>query len=107
LAASRTRQAMPQAEGPCSAAKYQRAVLFVIGDQVDAALPPQVHVLGAVLRDAGEAHRFEHRFQHALFRRAELDEFEAVKALLPGTPVVAGRRAGQGGGPVDGRSDCQ
>ena len=53
---------------------------FVIGDEVDAALPPQVHVLGTMLRDAGEAHRFEHRFEDALFRRAELDEFEAVEA---------------------------
>ena len=34
----------------------------------------------AVPRDPGKAHGLKHRFQHTLFRRAELDEFEAVEA---------------------------
>ena len=57
-----------------------RAVLFVIGDQVDAALPPQLHILGTVTGDLGKAHGGKHRFQYALGGRAKFDEFKAVEA---------------------------
>ena len=57
-----------------------RAAGFVIEDEVDPALAPQMHILGAVRGDVGKAHRFENRFHHALFRGAEFDEFEAVEA---------------------------
>jgi hypothetical protein len=71
---------MPQAEGPCSAASRRRGCAARIGDQVDVALPPQLHVLGPVPRDADEAHRGENGFQHALFGRGKFDELEAVEA---------------------------
>ena len=56
------------------------AARFVIGDQVDFALAPQLHILRAVPGDLREAHRGEHRFKHAFDRGAEFDEFEAVEA---------------------------
>ena len=56
------------------------AARLVVGDQVDAALPPQLDVLRPVPRDAGETHALEYRLQHAPFGRAELDELEPVEA---------------------------
>ena len=53
---------------------------LVIDDQIDSALPPQMHVLGAMLGDAGEAHDFEHRLEHAALGRTKFDKFKAVKA---------------------------
>ena len=35
---------------------------FVIGDQVNLALPPQMHIFGPMLRHAGKAHAGKHRF---------------------------------------------
>jgi hypothetical protein len=77
------------ADAPAHAAR-RRAVLggeigrgrfgFVIGDQVDPALAPQLDVLRAVARDEREAHRFEHGFENALLRRRKFDELEAVEA---------------------------
>jgi len=67
--------------GPMLAGKIPGGRLgFIVDDQVDPALPPQMHVLGTVPGDAGKAHDLEHRFQHALFRRAEFDKFKAVQA---------------------------
>ena len=59
---------------PCGTAR------FVIEDQIDLALPPQVDVFRAMRCHMGEAHRLEDRFDHALFGSAEFDEFEAVEA---------------------------
>ncbi|MNH54606.1 hypothetical protein D3C87_1748410 [compost metagenome] len=56
------------------------AVRFVVEDQVDCALTVQVHVLGAVGRDFGEAHDLEDRLQGARHRRCELNEFKAHQA---------------------------
>ena len=53
---------------------------FVVGDQVDFTLPPQMDVFGAVLRDTGEAHACKNRFQNTLFGGSEFDEFKAIKA---------------------------
>jgi len=54
---------MPHTDGPCSAAKYEHAVGFVVEDQVDLALAIQVHVFGTMGRDLGEAHDLEDRLQ--------------------------------------------
>ena len=64
------------------------AARFVIKDQVDPALAPQVHILRSVRGDMGEAHRFEHRLDRALFRSAEFDEFEAVTFKRSGISVL-------------------
>ena len=58
----------------------RRAPRFVIGDEVDLALAPQLHVLAAVARDEAEAHPGERGLEHALVGRGELEEFEAVEA---------------------------
>src|SRR3546814_1295032 len=66
------------ADAPAHAAR-RRAMLggeigggrfgFVIGDQVYAALTPQLDVLRAMARDQRETHRFEHGFENTLFGR--------------------------------------
>jgi len=56
------------------------AAWLIIGDQIDAALTPQMHVFGAVLGHQSETHGLEHRLQRALFRRTKLDEFEPIEA---------------------------
>ena len=67
--------------GTVFAGEIPRGTLrLVVQDEVDLALAPQVDILRAVPCDKGKTHCLEHRFDHALFRRAELDEFEAVEA---------------------------
>lgn len=53
---------------------------FVVQNQVDATLPIQVHILGAVGRDLGEAQHLEYRLQYARGRGRQFDEFEAHQA---------------------------
>ena len=53
---------------------------FIIDDKIDLALAPELHILGAVAGNLLEAHRFKNRFDLALFRRTEFDEFKAIKA---------------------------
>ena len=55
------------------------AARFVIEDQIDLTLTPQLHVLAAVAGDVGEAHGLEDRFDHALLGSTKLDEFETVE----------------------------
>src|SRR3546814_9800182 len=54
---------------------------FVIGDQVDPALTPQLDVLRAVARDQRETHRFEHRLENALFGRRKFRSEEHTSEL--------------------------
>ena len=58
----------------------RRAARFVIGDQVDPALAPQLHLFGPVIGDMGKAHPRKDGFQRAGIGRAEFDEFEPVEA---------------------------
>src|SRR5690606_41742292 len=58
----------------------RRAFRFVVGDEVDLPLAPQLDVLAAMAGDQREPHALECLFEHALLGRAELEEFEAVKA---------------------------
>ncbi|MCY1399143.1 hypothetical protein D9M71_141930 [compost metagenome] len=53
---------------------------FVVENQVDAALAVQLHVLGAVRGNMGEAHDLEDRLQGIGGGRGELDEFKAHQA---------------------------
>jgi hypothetical protein len=53
---------------------------FVIGDEIDLALPPQIDILGAMTGDMHKAHRRENGFQQAALGRAKLDELEAIEA---------------------------
>ena len=61
-------------EEPCRAAR------FVVQDQVDLPLPPEIDILRAVRCDVGKPHGLENRFDDAFFGGAEFDEFEAVEA---------------------------
>ncbi len=53
---------------------------FIIGDQIDPALTPQVDMLAAMGCDMGEAHRLKHRLKLAFFRRAKFHKFKAIEA---------------------------
>ena len=66
---------------------------LIIGDQVDAALAPQLHILGAVPGDLGKAHRLENRLQNAFFRRRELDELESIEASGIVEQISHGKKA--------------
>ena len=57
-----------------------RRLGLVVDDQVDAALPPEMDILAAMLGNLGKAHDREHRFEHAAFGRAKFDKFKAVQA---------------------------
>ena len=63
---------------------------FAIGNQVDAALAPQLHRLGAVIGNMGKAHAREHWFEQTRFGRGELDELEAVQAKRVFEQIVHG-----------------
>ena len=41
---------------------------LIIGDEIDAALAPQLNILGAMARDLRKAHGFEDGLEHAFFR---------------------------------------
>ncbi len=56
------------------------AVRLIVEDQVDRALAIQVHVLGTVGRDFGEAHDLEDRLQGVRGWRCEFDEFKTHQA---------------------------
>ncbi|MNC35786.1 hypothetical protein D3C75_842810 [compost metagenome] len=56
------------------------ALRLLVEDQVDVALAVQVHVLGAVGGDLGEAHHGEDGFQGVRRRGGEFDELEAHQA---------------------------
>ncbi len=58
--------------------KSSWASRFVVGDQVDLTLTPQMHVLRPVRGDMGEAHRCEYGFEQAFFGGGKFDEFESV-----------------------------
>ena len=80
-AASLTRNAIAQAEGPCGARELlAEALRFRIDDEIDVALPVQRHVLAAVARDDRKPHARKQRPQLLRVRRRVLDEFEAVGA---------------------------
>ncbi len=53
---------------------------LVVDDEIDIALAPQVHVLGAMPGHVGKAHHLEHGFQRAALRGGVLYELEAVQA---------------------------
>jgi hypothetical protein len=57
-----------------------RAAWLIIGDQIDAALTPQMHILAAVRGDMGKSHCLKHRLKLALFRCTEFNKFKAIKA---------------------------
>ena len=57
-----------------------RAARFVIGDQVDPALAPQLDVLRPVPGDLDKAHGGEDRFEQPALGRGEFDELEPVEA---------------------------
>ncbi len=56
------------------------AVGLVVEDQIDRALAIQVHVLGTVGRDLGEAHDLEDRLQGVRGRGCKFDELKAHQA---------------------------
>jgi hypothetical protein len=99
LCASRTRNARPQALGPCSAAKVGgQAARLAVDDEVAVALAVQQHVLAAVAGHQAEAHLLEQRLQHAGRGRRELDEFEAHQAHRVVEQVGMACLRGLGGG---------
>lgn len=53
---------------------------LVVGDEVDAALPPELHILAAVTGDAGKSHSLKGRLEDAALGGAELEELEALHA---------------------------
>ena len=53
---------------------------LVVGNEIDVALTPQGHLLGAVHGHFGEAHHLEHRLQHPLPGRGEFNELETVQS---------------------------
>src|SRR5690606_7850764 len=57
-----------------------RAPRLVIGNEVDAALAPELHGLASVTCDPGKSHALECGLQDAFFRRTEFQEFEAIEA---------------------------
>ncbi|KAG5730598.1 hypothetical protein E4T56_gene6099, partial [Termitomyces sp. T112] len=56
------------------------AMRLVIGDQVDPALSPQLHILAAMVGDMGKPHRGKDMFEQTLFRGAKFDELKTIKA---------------------------
>jgi len=67
-------RAMLAREIPCGGFR------LVIGDEVDAALAPQLDILGPVAGNLRKTDQVEHRFQLAFFRRGKFDELETVEA---------------------------
>lgn len=53
---------------------------LIVGDEINPTLTPQLDILRTVPRDAGEAHRLEHRFEHALLGGRKLDKLEPVES---------------------------
>ena len=51
-----------------------------IDDDVHRALPVELHLARAMMRDRPEPHHFQHAAQRLRLRRRELDEFDAVDA---------------------------
>ena len=70
---------MAQTDGQLSEALRER-VFFRVQDEVDFALAVQGHVLAAMARYGGEAHRFESLAHCDWIRRRVFDEFEAIGA---------------------------
>jgi hypothetical protein len=58
--------------------RLRKRIRFGVDDEVDAALPVQQHVLGAMLGDCREAHPLELPSERGGVRRRVFDEFEAV-----------------------------
>ena len=56
------------------------AAWFVVDDEVDAVLPPQVYGLGTVTGDPFEPELAEYRLEDALFGGGEFDELEPVES---------------------------
>jgi hypothetical protein len=57
-----------------------RGVRLVIRKEIDAALPPEIDILGPVTGDMRKPHPLESGFEQTFFGSAELNKFEAVKA---------------------------
>ena len=80
-AASFTRNAMAQAEGPCCARERLRErIRLRVDDEVDVALPMQRDVLRAVTRHDRKPEPLEQRAQQVRIRRGVLDELESIRA---------------------------
>ena len=56
------------------------AARLVVHDKVDVRLPPEVNVLGEMLRHAFETEELKDGFELAALGRTELDEFHAIEA---------------------------
>ena len=59
---------------PCGASR------FVVEDEVDLTLTPEIHVLRSVRGHMGKSHGFKDRFDDAFFGSAEFDELESVES---------------------------
>ena len=59
---------------PCCASR------FVVEDEVDLTLTPEIHILGSVRGYTGKSHRLKDRFDDAFFGSAEFDELESVES---------------------------
>ncbi len=56
----------------------RRRPRFVVDDHVDAALAPEIHILGAMASDMGETQSFENRFQDTPFKGREFYKFKST-----------------------------
>ena len=56
-----------------------RGARLVVGDEIDIALAPEIHVLGLVPRDQGKAEHLEHRFEDTSLQRRKLNKLKAIQ----------------------------